>query len=50
MIRVNQLIGKLTRMPDREDDAAVNISDGISKSTMVGENEDKLYGERTHYQ
>lgn len=50
MIRVDQLIGKLTRMSVREDDAAVNISDGTSKSTMVGENEDQLYGERNHYQ
>lgn len=50
MIRVDQLIGKLTRMSVREDDAAVSISDGTSKSTMVGENEDQLYGERNHYQ
>ena len=50
MIRVDQLIGKLTRMSVREDDAAVNISDGTSKSTMVAENEDQLYGERNHYQ
>ena len=47
---MDQLIGKLRRISIRHGNEAVTIAYGITGTTMVWENDNQLYGGRTHHQ